>query len=389
MLIEIVMPRLSDTMEEGTVLRWVKRVGDPVTRGEVIAEVETDKADMEIEAERDGTLAEIRVPEGGSAAVGSVLAVLDEIGSTAPARSAQKSESAVGVPAAPATRAATIATPPPVPPPAAKGPVTSPPGSARSPGGPPAPAGHAGPPAPPGARANASDLSLSSDRRGAAKLRLAVAKQMTAAKHDVPHFYMTSEIDMSEAVRVRAELVEAGLPERITFTHLIIRAVTLALARHPRVNASWRDGEVEFHQDINVGIAVAVEDGLIAPVLRQCQRLSLRQIASAAAVLVEQAVAGKFSGDALVGGTFTVSNLGMLDIEEFSAVIIPPQAAILAVGAIRQRPIVRRGQLTVAETMRVTLSADHRVLTGLEAGRFLEDLKRTLEQPVRLVLESP
>jgi len=186
---------------------------------------------------------------------------------------------------------------------------------------------------------------------------------------------------------MRAALAtRAAAPERITFTHLLIRALTLTLQRHPRVNASWVDGGITYHADVNIGVAVALEDGLIAPVLRSCQNLSLRGIARAAGELVAKAQSGKFGGDELTGATFTLSNLGMLDIEEFSAVITPPQAAILAVGTIKDRPVVRDGQLAVAKTMRVTLSADHRVLNGMEVGRFLEELKQVLENPVLLVV---
>jgi pyruvate dehydrogenase E2 component (dihydrolipoamide acetyltransferase) len=220
-------------------------------------------------------------------------------------------------------------------------------------------------------------------------LRQTVAKQMAASKREVPHFYVTSEIDMSEAARMRRSLQESGIfAERITFTHLLIRALTLALQRHPQVNASWNDGVIEVHSDINIGIAVAVDDGLVAPVLHRCQELTLAQIARATQGLVEKAQSGKFSGAEMTGATFSISNMGMLDIDEFSAVITPPQAAILAVGAIKDRPIVRAGQLAIGQTMRVTLSVDHRVLNGVEAGRFLEDLKRSLEQPVLLVIDG-
>jgi pyruvate dehydrogenase E2 component (dihydrolipoamide acetyltransferase) len=212
---------------------------------------------------------------------------------------------------------------------------------------------------------------------------------MAAAKRDIPHFYVTAEVDMSDATRLRAQLTASEtVAERITYTHLIIRAVALTLARHPRVNASWSDGGIIYHDDINIGIAVAVDDGLVAPVLRGCQHLSLRQIARTTAELVEKAQAGRFGGDELTGGTFTVSNMGMLDIEEFSAVLIPPQAAILAVGSIKDRPIVRDGHLAVAKTMRATLSVDHRILNGVEAGRFLEDLKAVLEKPAVLLIGS-
>ena len=208
---------------------------------------------------------------------------------------------------------------------------------------------------------------------------------MSASKREVPHFYVTSEIDMSEAARVRAALA-GEVSERVTFTHLLIRALALTLARHPRVNASWSDGAIVYHDDVNIGIAVAVEDGLIAPVLRGCQRLSLVEIARATADLVEKAQTGHFGGDTLTGGTFTISNMGMLDIEEFSAVIIPPQAAILAVGAIKERPVVRNSQLAVGTTMMLTVACDHRIVDGVVAGRFLQEMKRFLENPASLVV---
>jgi len=212
---------------------------------------------------------------------------------------------------------------------------------------------------------------------------------MSASKREIPHFYVTAEIDMSEAARMRAGLaLDAAHTERITFTHLLIRALALTLVRHPRMNASWSEEGIVFHNDVNIGIAVALDDGLLAPVLRGCQSLSLRAIARATRELVSKAQAGRFGGDELSGATFTLSNLGVVDIEEFSAVITPPQAAILAVGAIKDRPVVRDGHLAVAKTMRVTLSVDHRVMNGMEAGRFLEDLKRVLENPVLLVVAT-
>jgi len=364
MSIEITMPKLSDTMEEGTILRWLKRVGESVAKGEVLAEVETDKADMELEAEQSGTLSEIRIKEGEAATVGAVIAVLNDASAatTAPQPTAAAAALPKGAPP-PAPRPPKPAS---IPPPVAK--------SAQGASAPPAPL--------------TSTPPAASGRQEESKLRLAVAKQMTAAKRDIPHFYVTAEVDMSEAARLRAALAADTVPERITFTHLMIRALALTLARHPRVNASWSDGGIVYHHDINIGVAVAVEDGLVAPVLRGCQDMTLRQIARATTELVSKAQAGRFSGDELTGGTFSLSNMGMLDIEEFSAVIIPPQAAILAVGSIKDRPVVRDGQLAVAKTMRAILSVDHRVLNGVEAGRFLEDLKGVLEKPVLLVMAS-
>lgn len=370
----ITMPKLSDTMEEGTVLRWYKQVGEQVEKGEVLAEVETDKADMELEAESSGVLQEIKVKEGEAAAVGAVLAVLADSG-TATA-STPPAAKAVSTPA-PKSPRPTPATPPvaaakPAPPVVPAAPV--------APAPPPAPTTKWKP-------RTAAQPNAAPGRHEVSKLRQTVAKQMTASKREVPHFYVTSEVDMSEAARLRAALTESGaIPERITYTHLLIRALAIVLQRHPQVNASWADGAIEVHADINIGVAVAIDDGLVAPVLHGCQALTLRQIARAAQGLVEKAQSGKFSGAEMSGATFSISNMGMLDIDEFSAVITPPQAAILAVGAIKERAVVRDGQLAVAKTMRMTLSVDHRVLNGVEAGRFLEDLKHTLEHPVLLVV---
>jgi len=397
--IEIRMPKLSDTMEEGTLLRWYKRVGDVVRKGEVIAEVETDKADMELEAEASGVVKEIRVPEGESAAVGAVLAILEEAeASVSQTTAAPPSNRETAAPVEkPASRAAQTAAAKPEARPAAA-PATprvvetekAPQREERTSAAPAHPQPAPPPPPPPSLRWRARPAvasSLAAGRHVESRVRQTVAKQMAQSKREIPHFYVTSEIDMTEAARLREQLLAAKVfPERITYTHLLIRALTLVLPKHPRVNASWVDGMVEVHEDINIAIAVAIEDGLVAPVIHRCQQMGLREIAQATQGLVEKAQAGKFTGAELVGATFTISNMGMLDIDSFAAVITPPQAAILAVGSIRERPVVRNGQLAVAKTMRVTLSADHRVLNGVEAGRFLEDLKHTLEQPIVLVL---
>jgi pyruvate dehydrogenase E2 component (dihydrolipoamide acetyltransferase) len=389
MPIEVTMPKLSDTMEEGTILRWLKRVGDSVAKGDILAEVETDKADMELEAEQSGTLSELRVQEGDSATVGTVIALLNDAGPAAPAPQPQPPAAAVvprAVPLAVPPKAAPRTAPPPprsvAPPPPPRSAKDTSPAPVAAP-----PASPAPPLVKPVLQASTAPQSAARAPQVESKLRLAVAKQMTLAKREVPHFYVTAEIDMSEAARLRAQLATGDtVPERITYTHLIIRALALTLARHPRVNASWSDGGITYHDDINIGVAVAIDDGLVAPVLRGCQHLSLRQVARTTAELVSKAQAGRFGGDQLTGGTFSLSNMGMLDIEEFSAVIIPPQAAILAVGAIKDRAVVRDGHLAVAKTMRATLSVDHRVLNGIEAGRFLEDLKGVLEKPVLLVM---
>jgi len=395
--LEITLPKLSDTMEEGTVLRWLKQAGDTVRRGDVIVEVETDKADMEVESEHAGVIEKILVDAGQSVAVGTVLAVLEEGASTDP--KATEATPAVKTPApkkpvaVPDETKPIVAVPdPPADPsePPTRAPRTAgivpPPGATRAkpPASSPRPA-KSQVPAPASAAEPDDKAGVTVPAAKSDKLRSAVAKQMVASKRDIPHFYVTCEIDMDEAVKLRQSLSETpAFPERLTYTHLVLRALATTLPRHPRVNAWYVEDGVVLHEEVHLGIAVAVEGGLIAPVLNDCRKRSLRDIARATATLVEQAQSGRSKH--LSGATFTLSNLGMLEVEEFCAVVIPPQAAILAVGSIRERAVVRGGALAVARTMRATLSADHRVLTGYEAGRFLEELKHTLERPAALLL---
>jgi pyruvate dehydrogenase E2 component (dihydrolipoamide acetyltransferase) len=218
------------------------------------------------------------------------------------------------------------------------------------------------------------------------RMRKTIARRMADAKRDVPHFYVGAEIDMSEAMRLREAIKKAGAIGGLTVTHLLLKAVAIALTRHPRVNASWRDETVVFHDGANIGIAVALEDGLVLPVLHGADRLSLAEIADRTGQIVERARQGKFAGEDLIGGTFSVSNVGMIDVDDLVAVINPPQAAILGTGAVKDRPVVRDGTVVVAKTMRATLSCDHRVLNGVEGARFLAELKSLLENPVLLVL---
>jgi pyruvate dehydrogenase E2 component (dihydrolipoamide acetyltransferase) len=217
-------------------------------------------------------------------------------------------------------------------------------------------------------------------------MRRTIARRMTEAKQRIPHFYVRAEIDMSEAMRLRQSIKNAGAMPRLTVTHLLVKACAVALRRHPRVNASWEEERTVFHEDVNVGIAVAVDDGLVVPVLHRAQHMSLEQVAERAAVLTERARAGKFSGEELSGGTFSISNVGVVDVDDLVAVINPPQAAILAVGAVKERPVARQGKVSAALTMRATLSCDHRVLNGVEGGEFLAELRSILENPVALLL---
>lgn len=442
MSIEVQMPRLSDTMEEGKILKWLKKVGETIEVGDIIAEVETDKADMEMEALDAGVLAEIRVQEGESAAVGAVIAVLGEDGGAGVAApeprkgEAPKPPVVAPPPAPPVTPPervpVEVAAPPAPPPPKVRELRESRP---RRDGGEPAlseervsaspvvrrmaeehnldlrqvrgsgPSGRIvkqdveallaqsspqttriqAPPSP--VPVSSSAPVLAARKETFSRMRATIAKRLTESMRDIPHFYVTCEIDMSEAVRLRNALKASDrVTADVTYTHVLIKAVAIALERHPRLNASYVEDGREYKADINIGLAVALEDGLIVPVLHHCNKLSLLEIAAQANTLVERARTGKPSGDDLSGGTFTISNMGMLPIEHFTAIINPPQGAILATGAIKERAVVRNGQLAVAHTMMATVSCDHRILDGVTGGQFLAELKTLLENPVGLMV---
>jgi pyruvate dehydrogenase E2 component (dihydrolipoamide acetyltransferase) len=451
MAVEITLPKLSDTMEEGKVLRWLKQVGDAVAAGDVIAEVETDKADMEVEAEAEGVLSEIRVPQGETAAVGAVLAVMkagagesagespkpakkgSQAGASRRERAEPETESPESLPESEGDGAAAEGEPAdrksaegkPAEGEAATDSGAEPRQEKRAPERPRGQERSDAPPARPRrvsplaqrlARERGLDLAevrgsgaegkivardvdapaprparekpaIAPGRLELSKMRQSIARRMAEAKHGVPHFYVSAEIDMGEAVRLR-EALAARLDTKVSVSHLVVKATAMALVEHPRVNGQWDDGAVKIPDTVNIGLAVAVDDGLLVPVLHGCEQLSLPEIAAEARRLVQAARDGRFSGDDLKGGTFSISNLGMFDVDEFAAILNPPQAGILAVAAIQQRVIVRAGQISVAETMRVTLSCDHRQLNGVEAARFLETLKSVLEHPLQMVIQA-
>lgn len=453
---DVLMPKLSDTMEEGKVLRWVKRVGDRVEVGDVLVEVETDKADMEVETTEAGVLREIRLEEGASAPVGAVIAVIEEEGSAdaaarpapaeggsaAAARPAEgearpRSEPAEGAPGPPAqARPASASVPPGPPSPAARSATSSAeetvkvsplarslaaelgvdpsklrgtgPGGrvvrrdveaaakARGDSGP----GAAGPPGetaaakpvrrpPPGAAPAAAlrpRAPAAAHRIPLSAMRASIARRMAESKREAPHFYLSVSVDMEQAAALREAMkASSGPAAAVTINHMIVKAAADALRAFPEVNARFAGDAVELLEEVNVGIATAVPDGLVVPVVHHADRLSLVEIAAAARALAERARARSFSGDDLSGGTFTVSNLGMYGVESFVAVINPPQAAVLAVGTVAPRPVVREGALVARRTVSLTLSCDHRALDGARAGEFLRDLRERLENPMRLL----
>jgi len=440
---EITMPKLSDTMEEGKIIRWLKRPGDAVARGEALADVETDKADMVLEAFEDGVLGEIKLKEGESAPVGAVIAVMKGAGEAAPASREKPAAEAQSAGDGARIEADAEAEDTPAP----EGPEFHPAMGANLAAGatamarPPrlAAVKSQAEPAPrtdepklkasplarraaeeagidlaqvrgtgPDGRITKRDLDsyvreqqmfrvrrLVSPDKGApgsheelSRMRKTIANRMAASKREIPHFYVTVEIDMEEAVRLKSSLEQSELFDQdITYNDIIVKGTALALGRYPRINSSYENDGITIRPQINIGVAVAVEDGLIVPVIRDCGRLSLPEIARKSHLLVGKAAHGGFTTDELSGATFTISNMGMLGIEHFAAVINPPQAAILAVSAIKDRPVVREGKLAVGKTMMVTLSCDHRIVDGVVAGRFLQELKRFLENPATLLVQ--
>jgi len=444
---DVLMPKLSDTMEEGRIIRWFKHQGDRVAIGDVLAEVETDKANMELEAFDEGTLTEVRTAEGESAPVGAVIAVLSDAGAEAKGAAAATPEKAAPKPAAaaaqPAAKKQQAAEEPPPPAAASGGPAespTPPPPRAREsaqqaagqepetrvmasplarrlardrgvaldaiagtgPGGriverdveqaaatatkrP--PAAEAPPrPRPVAAVARPAAGETAHRRVELGKMRRTTAKRMAEAKRDIPHFYASSDVGMDECTRLKEGLAELeGEYTGLTYTHLVLKAVGLALRRVPEMNASLDDEAVVLHDTVHVGLATATDQGLVVPVVRDCDRQPLGALVAQVRGLVERARAGKFAADDLRGGTFTVSNLGMYPVSHFAAVVNPPQAAILAVGTVRSVPVVRDGEVVPGHLMTVTLSCDHRIVDGALAGRFLRELVHLLEAPLALV----
>ena len=432
MAIEVFMPRMSDTMEEGKILKWLKKVGDQVELGDIIAEVETDKADMEMEALDAGFLTEIRAQEGESVPVGDVIALLGdeaEVGAAAPLEAAaspavkkakrqsdslpekkvqKQRDTTPKQKSAARKKDQRLLASPIVRRIAAERGIDLATVQGSGPGGrivkhdlkiPETPAGAASTEPhrtesaeqttaiPAAAGTAASTGPVESRVEPFSRMRATIAKRMAESMREAPHFYVTTEIDMSESVRLRTSLKLSDRVEAaVTYTHLLVKATAVALERHPRVNAAFAGDGRELKSEINIGIAVAVEDGLIVPVLHGCQKMSLLDVAAQAHALVGRARTGKPTSKDLSDGTFTISNLGMYSVEHFTAVINPPQAAILATSAIKERPVVRDGQVVISRTMMVTLSCDHRVLDGATGAQFLEELKSLLENPVGLMV---
>jgi pyruvate dehydrogenase E2 component (dihydrolipoamide acetyltransferase) len=422
---EITMPRLSDTMEEGTIGRWLKKPGDEIKKGDILAEIETDKATMDLEAYETGTLQQILVQEGETVPIGQVVAL---IGSGAavqqpaqPAPAAAKAgadgagheEVAAPVPveSAPKEEASTQSKSPSF---AESGGVKASPLARRmaeehsmdlsqiqgtGPGGrivrddiedvlehrgaPPAPAPE--PAAPP----QVVPSPVSPQETGVtevsklSRVRMLIARRLTESKQTIPHFYVSSEVDMTDALTMRqtlnADIGEDGV--KVTVNDLIVKACALALEKFPEVNSSIKEDQLITYKHINVGFAVDVPTGLVVPVIRETNSKGVRSIARESKALIAKARANKLAPADLEGGTFSVSNLGMMDASSFIAVINPPQAAILAVASTRKQFVPVDGQPVIRDLMPMTLSADHRILYGATVARFLQEVKRLLQNP--------
>jgi pyruvate dehydrogenase E2 component (dihydrolipoamide acetyltransferase) len=374
---EVLMPRLSDSMEEGTIVRWLKQDGDLVSSGEPLAEVETDKATVTFDAEAGGIL-KILVGEGESAPIGALLA---RIGESEEQPAERESENGDGrVRASPLARR--IARESQIDLTELKG---SGPGgrivkadidAASREGARPEPV-----PAARGAKGVVSTVKPS-------RIQVQIAQRMAESKATIPDFMLQAEVAMEQAVELRTQLRKAGrggdaVP---SYNDMVVKACGVALRDHPRANAAYRDGAFELYERVNVGIAVAAHDSLVVPTVFDADRKSLVEIAREARTLAERVRSRQITPAELSGGTFTVSNLGMYGVAGFSAIINPPQAAILAVGELREAPVVRDGQVVPGLRMSIALTCDHRILYGAPAAEFLARIRQLLEQPLYLLV---
>ena len=414
------MPRLSDTMEEGNIVGWLKQEGDDVKVGDILAEVETDKATMELESFFDGTLLYVGLKEG-PVPVDGIIAIIGKKGEDVKALLAEaEKESPKVEEAAPEvaqatevkiTATATAASPAPI----AHAPVetvadtgmikASPlakkmaaeagislsgvtgtgeggriikrdienykPGAAQS-------NGSASLAIPTLADFEYGDHSIS-------QMRKVIAKRLGESKYSAPHFYLTVELNMDAAIEAR-KAINALAPPKISFNDFVIKAAANALRKHPHINGSWLGDKMTFHKDINVGVAVAVDEGLVVPVIRNTDLKSLSMINEEVKSLAGKARDKKITPQEMQGNTFTISNLGMFGIEEFTAIINPPDACILAVGTIVQKPVVDNGEIKIGNRMKVTLSCDHRIVDGAKGAQFLQTFKQFMENPVRMLV---
>jgi pyruvate dehydrogenase E2 component (dihydrolipoamide acetyltransferase) len=436
---QVVMPKMSETMEEGVVVKWLKHEGERVASGDALAEIETDKAVLELEASTPGVLRKILAEEDSKVPVGQLIAVIasedEDISSLLAGRAAPLAPTAASLTmvASTSSPAASRIDEPSSPASASQHSVTreridASPLARRmaeearidiaqvrgtGPGGrvvkrdieafiaqrrsqpPRQPTSPIAPPAAAVEAASAPQPKATSVEAGGADyteqtlsmIRQTIARRMALSKTTAPHFYMTTEIAMERAIAMRTSLNELAADDaKISFNDMMLKAVANALRQFPRLNVSYVDDKLRQHRGVHIGMAVALEEGLITPVIRDCDRKSLGEIAREANELSERARARRLKPEEYTGGTFSLSNLGMYDVDAFGAIINPPEAAILAVGTIKQQPVVVDGQLSVGHRLKATLSCDHRAVDGATAAQFLQIVKRLLEHPLSLML---
>jgi len=417
----ITMPRLSDTMEEGTVAKWNKKVGDAVNEGDILAEIETDKATMEFESFFSGTLLYIGLEAGKSAPVDAVLAAIGKEGTDpAAVKAAITASAANDLPASSAQPEAPTA-----PAPVAEKKETPQPAPVKVQSPAPAPVGQNGRLiASPLAKKMAEEKGISLQQvagsgdggriikrdienfKGSvggyavsqgpkgvesitelanSSMRKAIAKRLSASKFSAPHYYLSVELDMDHAIAFRQQF--NTLPEtKISFNDIILKAVALSLKEHPQVNSQWFDDKIILNQHVHLGVAVAVEDGLVVPVLKFTDEMDLRNIGHTVKDYALRARDKKLTPAEMDGSTFTVSNLGMFGIQEFTSIINQPNSAILSVGAIEKKPVVKEEAIVVGNTMKLTLACDHRTVDGATGAQFLQTLRSYIENPIRLLI---
>ena len=417
--VEIVtMPRLSDTMTEGTVASWLKKVGDTVKEGDILAEIETDKATMEFESFYSGTLLYIGLKEGESAAVDSLLAIIGPAGTDVNAvlAAVQGGGAAAAAPATPAAAAPAQASAPAAaqssqPVAESNGRVFASPLAKKiaqdkginlaevkgtgengriirrdvegfTPSA--QPAASAATASTPAIPAYVPVGTESFDEVKNSQMRKTIAKRLSESKFTAPHYYLAIDIDMENAMASRTQI--NNLPDtKISFNDMVVKASAMALRKHPQVNTSWKGDTTVYNKHISVGVAVAIEDGLVVPVLKFTDNMTLTQIGAAVKELAGKARNKKLTPAEMEGSTFTVSNLGMFGVDVFTSIINQPNSAILSVGAIVEKPVVKNGQIVVGHVMTVTLACDHRTVDGATGAQFLQTLKTYIENPVTML----
>jgi pyruvate dehydrogenase E2 component (dihydrolipoamide acetyltransferase) len=402
------MPKMSDTMTEGVLAKWHKKVGDKVKSGDLVAEVETDKATMDFESFQEGTILYIGVEEGKAVPVDAIIAILGKEGEDFKSLLTESPAAEIAAPVAAAAPAAIVEAIP-VAPVAAAPTVISTSSDARVKASPLAKkiaqekginlnqiAGSA-------ENGRITKKDVENFKGGASmpafvgvekytevpvsQMRKTIAKRLSESLFTAPHFYLKMNIEMSSAMEAR-KIINDLAPVKISFNDLVLKAVALSLKQHPKVNSSWLGDKIRYNEHVNIGVAVAVEDGLLVPVIRFADGKALSQISTEVKTFVQKAKDKKLQPADWEGSTFTISNLGMFGIDDFTAIINTPDSCILAVGGIQEQPVIKNGQVVPGNVMKVTLSCDHRTVDGATGAAFLQTLKQFLEEPMRMLLQS-